>query len=161
MSWGRQWLQINTVYKKLKVSKYRLFEMMWIQCLITVLRQFFKSICTTNHSDGKKPKTFAVLWLQIIRNQWTNMCYVNIFDMSCFLMTVMLFEFHHILFFHVKKPLSCIPQQTTAHRSPCWPDNFNTPSGVYKPILLFLPLLTSSTSNNMLNYENVNYWWFK
>lgn len=27
---------------------------MWIQCLITVLRQFFKSICTTKHSDGKR-----------------------------------------------------------------------------------------------------------
>lgn len=27
---------------------------MWIQCLITVLRQFFKSICTTKQSDGKR-----------------------------------------------------------------------------------------------------------
>lgn len=117
MSWGRQWLQINTVYKKLKVSKYRLFEMMWIQCLITVLRQFFKSICTTNHSDGKKTKTFAVLWLQIIRNQWTNMCYVNIFDMSCFLMIVMLFEFHHIFFSMSKShsPVSLSKQQLTDH----------------------------------------------
>lgn len=27
---------------------------MWFQCLITVLRQFFKSICTTKQSDGKR-----------------------------------------------------------------------------------------------------------
>lgn len=26
---------------------------MWFQCLITILRQFFKSICTTKQSDGK------------------------------------------------------------------------------------------------------------
>lgn len=26
---------------------------MWFQCLITVLRQFFKSICTTKQPDGK------------------------------------------------------------------------------------------------------------
>lgn len=26
---------------------------MWIQCLITVLRQFFKSLCTTKQSEGK------------------------------------------------------------------------------------------------------------
>lgn len=52
-------------------------------------------------------------------------------------------------FFHVKKPLSCITQQTTAHRSPCWPDNFIAPYGVYKPILQQHAELT------------VNYWWLK
>lgn len=56
---------------------------MRIQCLITVLGQFFKSFYATKkkkHWCGgrkKKKKAFAVLWLQIITTQWTNICLVN------------------------------------------------------------------------------------
>lgn len=46
--------------------------------------------------------TFAVLWLQIITTQWTNICLVNISSVNYFLMIGMLFEFHRMLFFMSK-----------------------------------------------------------
>lgn len=106
------------------------------QCLITVLRQFFKSICTTKCSDGGK-KAFSVPWLQIITTQWTNICLVNISGMNYFLMIVMLFEFHRMLLF-MSKSHSQITHQTweklltghpAGHR--IWgTHNFTAPSGV-------------------------------
>lgn len=57
---------------------------MWIQCLITVLGQFFKSFYATKKKNKtlwcggeRRKKAFAVLWLQIITTQWTNICLVN------------------------------------------------------------------------------------
>lgn len=68
--------------------------------------------------------TFAVLWLQIITTQWTNICLVNISSVNSFLMIVILFEFHHALSFHVKESPSYVLMIKcggyAARRVACW-----------------------------------------
>lgn len=129
------------------------------QCLITVLRQFFKSICTTKCSDGEK-KAFAVPWLQIITTQWTNICLVNISGMHYFLVVVMLFEFHHMLLLMPKSHRQMNDPSNVrkaARRASCWPQDLTYAQfhravwglkghlksiSACHPVLLFFPLLS-------------------
>lgn len=98
--------------------------MMWIQCLITVLRQFFKSICTTKQSDGKhiccalitdyynpmnKHLSCQHLWCELLPHDYDAIWIFHCMHFSC--------QKSHSHVFYSSNG------RKAAHRVSCWPQS--------------------------------------
>lgn len=83
---------------------------------------------------------FAVLWLQIIATQWTNICLVNISSMNYFLLIVMPFEFHRMRFLMSKSHPHMYYSSNVrgaACRASCWPQDLRQTPFNQNNILLY------------------------